>query len=583
MVEMFDPGDTSPRIFGLPPGCDFPEELVRGLLDRSAGLAPERLARVTLYVNTRRMQRKVSRIFDTRPACLLPRIKLLSDLGQDHVFPDLTLPVSPLRRRLELARLVAQLIDTDPSLAPRAAAFDLATSLAGLVDEMQGEGVTLDALERLDTGGLSEHWDRSRRFLALAARYLSDIDAPLDPEARQRRVVELLVSRWAQSPPTDPIIVAGSTGSRGTTALFMEAVASLPQGAVVLPGFDTDLPDEVWRSLAAGEAAEDHPQFRFARLLSRLGLDRQAVHAWTETDPPAPARNGLVSLALRPAPVTDAWRRDGPGLGNLNAATEGLTLIEAPDPRSEAAAIAWLLREAAETKTPAALVTPDRMLTRRVTALLDRWNITPDDSAGRPLALSPPGRLLRQTAQLLATRATLPGLLALLKHPLTHAGSDRGEHLRRTRDLELWLRDEGAPWIDRDVIARHAGDQDGWANWLGALLDRCPGPEQRPLEDHVAAHLALAERLVAGSADGTAASLWDKPAGRAAQKITADLAREAVYGGVLDATEYAALFQSILAVRGSPGAGCSPSRHHDLGYARGTCPGRPTRDSRKPE
>jgi ATP-dependent helicase/nuclease subunit B len=35
-----------------------------------------------------------------------------------------------------------------------------------------------------------------------------------------------------------------------------------------------------------------------------------------------------------------------------------------------------------------------------VAAALDRWGIVPDDSAGKPLALSAPGRLLRQVAGL---------------------------------------------------------------------------------------------------------------------------------------------------------------------------------------
>ena len=43
--------------------------------------------------------------------------------------------------------------------------------------------------------------------------------------------------------------------------------------------------------------------------------------------------------------------------------------------------------QAAETGQTAALITPDRMLTRQVSAALDRWNILPDDSAGLPLQL----------------------------------------------------------------------------------------------------------------------------------------------------------------------------------------------------
>jgi ATP-dependent helicase/nuclease subunit B len=45
------------------------------------------------------------------------------------------------------------------------------------------------------------------------------------------------------------------------------------------------------------------------------------------------------------------------------------------------------------------------MLTRRVAAQLDRWGIVPDDSAGTPLALSPPGRFLRHVADLMGQRS----------------------------------------------------------------------------------------------------------------------------------------------------------------------------------
>ena len=127
-------------------------------------------------------------------------------------------------------------------------------------------------------------------------------------------------------------------------------------------------------------------------------------------------------MALRPAPVTDQWRPEGPSLGPLGPAAEGVTLVEAPSPRAEALAIALRLRRAAEDGVRAVLVTPDRGLARQVSAALDRWGILPDDSAGVPLHLSPPGRLLRQIARLCCERVTIEGLLSLLKHPLVHSG-----------------------------------------------------------------------------------------------------------------------------------------------------------------
>jgi ATP-dependent helicase/nuclease subunit B len=47
-----------PNLFALPPGVDFPAELVAGLMQRMAGKPPEALARVTLILNTQRMRRR---------------------------------------------------------------------------------------------------------------------------------------------------------------------------------------------------------------------------------------------------------------------------------------------------------------------------------------------------------------------------------------------------------------------------------------------------------------------------------------------------------------------------------------------
>ncbi|MEM1288393.1 MAG: hypothetical protein AAGH60_08580, partial [Pseudomonadota bacterium] len=61
---MFDPS-TTPRIYGVPPGADFPKVLVDGLLERMQNKPAEALARVQVFVNTRRMQRRIKDIFDT--------------------------------------------------------------------------------------------------------------------------------------------------------------------------------------------------------------------------------------------------------------------------------------------------------------------------------------------------------------------------------------------------------------------------------------------------------------------------------------------------------------------------------------
>lgn len=541
------------NLYGLPPGADFAEALAEGLLARHGGGAPEDLARVSVIVNGRRLQRRLGEALAARGPLLLPRIRAVEDIAADTPLVGLPPAAPALRRRLEVAQLVARLIEREPRLAPRGALYDLADSLASLMEEMHDEAVTPDDVARVDVGDLSAHWERSLRFVRIVQDFFEAGHAP-DGEARLRAIVAHVTRRWDTSPPDHPIVVAGSTGSRGATALLMRAVARAPLGAVVFPGFDFDLPRAVWEAMDDPLRYEDHPQYRFRRLMDELETGPDAVRPWTEAPAPDPARNRLVSLALRPAPVTDRWRAEGPGLGDLRPAAAGVTLVEAPSPRAEALAIALRLRRAAETGERAALVTPDRGLARQVTAALDRWGILPDDSAGVPLHLSPPGRLLRQVARLFGARVTIEGLLSLLKHPLVHSGADRGEHLHRTRGLELSLRRDGPPYPVGDDLGRFASACEDdpwcarWADWLAPLLDAVDAAP-RPLTEHVRRHMRLAQALACGSAcpEGGAGGLWEEAAGEEALRVMGELAREAGHGGVMSCGDYAQLLDRILA------------------------------------
>jgi double-strand break repair protein AddB len=544
--------DMPLNLFALPPGVDFPAELVAGLLHRMADKPPEAMARVTLILNTQRMRRRVTEGLQTHGTRFLPRLLLATDAAALGTVP-LAPPVPPLRRRLELSMLLDGLLQTGTTDFPRAALYDLADSLATLMDEMQGEGVPPDRIAGLDVANHSAHWARTQAFLGIVAQAMAG-DAP-EAEARLRQAVIALADGWAVSPPAGPVIVAGSTGSRGTTALLMQAVARLPQGAVVLPGFDFDLPGAVWASMDDALTAEDHPQFRFRRVMEGLGVDHTAVQRWTDSKAPAPGRNRLISLSLRPAPITDQWLTEGPLLPNLPPETDGLTLIEAPSERAEALAIALILRQAAETGQRAALVTPDRNLTRRVTAALDRWGIRPDDSAGRPLALSAPGRMLRQVAGLFGQRLTVDMVLALLKHPLAFSGQGaafgRGQHLILTREYELHARRHGPAFPTAESLAAWAGATGlaGAEAWAAALRDVMFGHEAlgpMPLAAFVARHLEVTRRLARGFADAGDGGLWDKEAGETALKAVTELEEEAGVAGILTPADYASLFRGVL-------------------------------------
>ena len=547
---MFDPTDA-PRVFACPPGADFPRALVEGLRAHYADQPPEALARVHLIVNTRRMARRIHLLFDDGPPLLLPRLSLVTDLGELGALDEIPPPVSPLRRRLELIPLISRFLDTNPGFAPRSALYDLADSLAAFMAEMQGEGVSPEAISRLDVSDQSGHWARTVNFLSIVQHYFDDTGETPDTEARQRLIVERLIARWAESPPADPVIVAGSTGSRGTTQRLMQAVARLPRGALVLPGFDFDMPADLWGTLDDPMLSEDHPQYRFHALMQGLGTDASEIRPWPGAEAPNPARNRLVSLALRPAPVTDQWLRDGPALGDLRPATDNMTLIEAPTQRHEALAIALRLRDAAEKGETAALITPDRGLTRQVAAALDRWNILPDDSAGEPLQLSAIGRLMRHITGLFEARLTADALLTLLKHPLTHGAKGRGDHLRFTRDLELHIRRNGPPYPEAEAImnwatGRKSRDADAWAAWVAETFTTHHSPQEMPISARLETHLALLNRTIQGHDPTATPHPWAEADGRAAKQVIDAFLDAAPHGGTLNARDYADLFGAVL-------------------------------------
>ena len=545
---MFEPS-AGARVFAAPPGTDFPMALVRGLQTRNAERPPEALARVQLVLNTRRMARRVRDLFDQGPPCLLPRISLVTDLGEGADLDQVPPAIPSLRRRLELTQLVSKLLDQQPDLAARSSLFDLSDSLAALIEEMQGEGVSPDAIRQLDVTDLSGHWARAQAFIGIADQFLDTADGSLDVQARQRRVVENLIARWQDAPPQHPVILAGSTGSRGTTMMLMQAVARLPQGALILPGYDFDQPAHVWEQLDSAMTSDDHPQYRFRKLMTELGIGPDQIESWTPDQPPSPARNRLVSLAMRPAPITDAWMSEGPQLRDLDAATRDITLVEAQSPRAEALAIALRLRQAAETGQAAALITPDRMLTRQVSAALDRWNILPDDSAGLPLQLSPPGRFLRHVAGLFARRLDAETLLTLLKHPLCHSAGDRGAHLLHSRDLELNLRRNGPPFPDSASLTGFAIEKevpDDWVRWLIRNFCDQQISGTLPLTDWVQRLRDLAEAIAGAGTDGPG-ELWDKNAGQKALAVISGLADEAEHGGEMTALDFADLLGALLA------------------------------------
>jgi ATP-dependent helicase/nuclease subunit B len=469
------------RVFSVPASAPFLRTLITALVDGhlvdgfSARAQPERLATATLYLPTRRAGRMAREIFlDVlgTDAVVLPRIVTFNDIDEDEIdfaqessqasFADLdTLPAfDGLQRRLLLAQLIAawakRITPGDPAQAPLvvggpASTLKLADDLARLMDDMVTRKVEWASLDGLVPDALDKYWQLTLQFLNIAREVWPDIlkaYGRIEPAARRDILIEAEAIRLTRH-LDGPVIAAGSTGSMPATAKFLRAIAGLPNGAVVLPGLDTDLDDEAWQLIGGSVDAQgriiappssNHPQFAMFGLLRLFGIKRGDVE---RLGAPAPlGREILASETMRPSNATAQWhtRLAQPAIAQRIAdGMRKLAVIAAANPEMEALAIAVAMREAREQNISAALVTPDRALARRVMAALGRWNLEFDDSGGDALMDTPPGIFARLTAEAIAEGLEPATLLALLKHPLLRLGRAAGGWKSAIETLELAL------------------------------------------------------------------------------------------------------------------------------------------------
>ena len=441
------------RIYSIPPSMPFLDTLARAILRGDLGDgqlgAKVDLADTLIYLPDRAacrgLEAAMLRAGEQRPKSL-PAIRPLGVSDEDalcilhtaeaddpQAYPDVPPAIGALERRMVLTQLILAwaervkrgqvgergLVVTIAETP--AAASELALDLMKLMDEADGERVDLGRLRGLLPERFAAHEQLSLNFLEIVLgawpAYL-EASGRLAPIARRNRVLTLETQAVRQRRPDQPVIIAGSLGTAPATAALIEAVYGHPRGAIVLPGVDLWLDDESWRALPKHP---EHPQAAVDRLLSRLAASRAyitmlPVNSSAKGDN---ARERFISEAMRPSSTVAAWPRfiSTTQPKAIRAALADVSLVTAPGVHEEAAAIAVVLREVVETPgRSAALITPDRMLARRVRAQLGKWGPHMPDAAGVALATTPDGIFFQLIADAAATGSKI-ALLALLKHP----------------------------------------------------------------------------------------------------------------------------------------------------------------------
>jgi ATP-dependent helicase/nuclease subunit B len=545
---------ADPSVYTIAPGRPFLDLLARGILQQH-GADPLALSRVTVLLPTRRACRALAEAFlrqSDGTALLLPVIRPLGDVDEDELElrgigdeRDGALPFGTLERSLLLTRLVqaSPLAGGDSANALR-----LARELGHLLDAAATEEVGLDRLPDLVPAELAGHWQQTLDFLRIVRETWPAIKAEQgrsDSAEHRQHATQRWIEHWQKTPPNDPVIAAGSTGTIPATARLLKLISRLPQGCIILPGLDRSLDEAAWTAV---QDEPTHPQHALARLLETLGVLRDDVIDWPDDGRENPSRAGLLTAALLPPAESHRWRDLRGGIAA--DALAGLQRIDAAGPREEALAIALAMRETLETPgRTAALITPDRMLARRVSLELARYGIAVDDSAGVPLIQTAPAVFLRLLAAAVAEDFAPVALLALLKHPFCRLGMARGDLLRWARRVERKLLRKSRPAVGLKTLAADLATEPDLLLPLARLTAiaetmQSEDGQTTTLKTLLQVQVTAAEALTVAPDQPT--PLWQQDAGEALHTFVVDLLDASDKFGAVTPAEWPRLLDALL-------------------------------------
>lgn len=558
---------TAANIYNIPAGLPFAELMAQQLLEETKE-APERLTNYKILLPTRRGCRHLRdaflRLSEGRPL-LLPRMQTIGDVDEDELLLDIAgfghaqqlidLPpaLSPLRRQILMARLIMKMPDYQNTPDH---ALKLAKALGRLMDQIYNENLDIGALLDLAPEEFAEHWQITLEFLKIISETWPHIlaeEGTIDAADRRNRLINALAAHWQANPPQTPIIVAGSTGSMPSTALLLGVVARLPAGRVILPGLDQNIDEESWQTLD-----DTHPQATLKNLLSGFGIERHQINLWPSAEIEwqsannpntyrSRLRNILAQEIMRPAETAEHWQKiqttaslagHNSLAGDITSSLEHLKLYQCNTQEEEARTIAILMREILESpQKTAALITPDRMLAKRVSALCQRWNISVDDSAGLGLAESDIGHFI-----LLSLQAALEGfrpiaLLSLLRHPFTKLRLSNAARHDIISQLDARILRGETPEADFDGIFQRIENAASYlknASNVSAFmqhLQQCYKPlliirdeeNRQPFQNYLKAHIAMMESLASREDMEGAQLLWRREDGETASLLFSNL------------------------------------------------------------
>jgi ATP-dependent helicase/nuclease subunit B len=557
---------SAPRahVFNVPLGNDLCDVTAQWII-KSSGADPLAISNNILLLPNNRAIKAMTEAFVrlAAPGMLLPRMVAVGDMQLDEALGPMLDPIdmgsaiwpviAPFERLMLLAKLVQDHRSGDAALSP-AEALRLARKLADLIDALEVDLIDFTQFADIKIeADLAGHWQSAyARLLQILPAYRAALTACklMGPAERRNHLLAALEQRLAQNVDMPPIIAVGITTSAKAVARVLRRVARLPNGQVILPGVDLELPDARWDDLspvtddspsfARRRNVEVHPQFHLKHLLELMGIDRSEIDV-LPTASSAPEAVAISEIFCLPE-HSIYWQDLPPTRKNL----PHVKWLEADDSAQEAKAIAVRIRGALEVAGKrVALITPDRELAVRVAGQLHRWGIDVDDSAGIPLLQTPPGTLALALVDAISNHFSASSILAIAKHPLVFAGTDRLDWLDHVRQLDLALRGTasgiGLSAITRRLQAARKPNEALIAWWTGfaTLLSPLESADGQPFEDVLASLRDVATALTDGG-------IWRGASGRELTRSWEDVtASDLSTFGRADATGLVATFKEI--------------------------------------
>ncbi len=395
------------NFFTIPSDQDFLKILANYLLNKNTQY---QLAQYIIFLPTQRACKKLEEDLlnaSKDGAVLLPRMIPLGQVEEDEITLSgieesefgVNLPalVSNEKRQIILTKIISKFYQDQGNPILTSKASSLAIQLAQLIDQIEMEGLDLKTLETLSDQNYAEHWQTTLDFLKIIKDFWPSILANenvIEFKKFHRLLVEKLIEKWQQTPPENPIIIAGSTGSIPSTAGLIKVVSQLNNGCIILPGLDLFM-DHI------PEAS--HPQNTLFKLLESVNLSPENVL-------PFP---GCIE-SLQHNFLCSIFNNKPTHIENFS----NVQYVDCAHEQEEAAVVSTIVRKHLETPNKTIqVITPDRNLAERIINELNKWKIKTNDSGGKPLRRMPLGSFVLQTANWINPNLSAVNFLATLKHP----------------------------------------------------------------------------------------------------------------------------------------------------------------------